>query len=169
MRQKLIVGNWKMFTTAATACQSTANCFEMLDDSEVKSAGLNPIPLKRLISHSLLITCDYHDARLEEAVTTMPIKASPDRRAFPADWKLNLKKRPRGRMVYLRRSNGNSEMTLLGKTWPLGQAWPNRLVRCEVDLDKDKIRFFTLRRKEPASQTKILGVDYRLPSRGFQD
>jgi putative transposase len=97
------------------------------------------------------------------------IEASPDRRAFPADWKLNLKKRPRGRMVYLRRSNGNSEMTLLGKSWPLGQVWPNRLVRCEVDLDKDKIRFFTLRRKEPTSHPQILEVDYRLPSRGFQD
>ena len=97
------------------------------------------------------------------------IEAAPDRRAFPADWKLNLKKRPGGRIVYLRRSSGNSELTLLGKSWPLGQLWPNRLVRCEVDLDMDKIRFFTLRRKEPASQPQILEVDYRLPNRGFQD
>ena len=97
------------------------------------------------------------------------IEAGPDRRAFPADWKLNLKKRPRGRLVYLRRSNSDSEVTLLGKAWPLGQVWPNRLVRCEVDLDKDKIRFFTLRRKEPTSQPQILEVDYRLPARGFQD
>ena len=97
------------------------------------------------------------------------IEAAPDRRAFPAGWKLDLKKRPEGRLVYLRRSNGISEVTLLGQTWPLGQLWPNRLVRCEVDLDKDKIRFFTLRRKDPASQTQILEVDYRLPNRGFQD
>ena len=97
------------------------------------------------------------------------IEAGPDRRPFPADWKLNLKKRPSGRLVYLRRSNGNSEVTLLGKTWPLGQVWPNRLVRCEVDLDKNKIRFFTLRRKEPTSQPQILEVDYQLPNRGFQD
>ena len=97
------------------------------------------------------------------------IEAAPDRRAFPADWELNLKKRPRGRLVYLRRSNGLSEVTLLGRTWPLGQVWPNRLVRCEVDLDQDKIRFFTLRRKEPTSQPQILEVDYRLPNRGFQD
>jgi hypothetical protein len=97
------------------------------------------------------------------------IEGAPDRRVFPAGWKLNLKKRPRGRLVYLRRSNGNSEMTLLGQTWPLGQVWPNRLVHCEVDLDSDKIRFFTLRRKEPTSQPQILEVDYRLPNRGFQD
>jgi putative transposase len=97
------------------------------------------------------------------------IEAAPDRRPFPAGWELDLKKRPRGRLVYLRRSNGQSEVNLLGQTWPLGQVWPNRLVRCEVDLDKDRIRFFTLRRKEPASQPQILEVDYRLPNRGFQD
>lgn len=97
------------------------------------------------------------------------IEAAPDRRPFPAGWELDLKKRPRGRLVYLRRSNGLSEITLLGTTWPLHQTWPNRLVRCEVDLDKDKIRFFTLRRKDPASQPQILEVDYRLPNRGFQD
>ncbi|HEV3257005.1 MAG TPA: hypothetical protein VG013_09015 [Gemmataceae bacterium] len=97
------------------------------------------------------------------------IEAGPDRRAFPAGWALNLKKRPSGRLVYLRRSNGTSEVTLLGQAWALGQVWPNRLVRCEVDLDKNKIRFFTLRRKEPTSQPQILEVDYRLPNRGFQD
>jgi putative transposase len=96
-------------------------------------------------------------------------EAAPDRRAFPAGWKLDLKKRPSGRLVYLRRSNPQSEVILLGKTWPLGQVWPNRLVRCEVDLDKDTIRFFTLRRKDPTSQPQILEVDYRLPNRGFQD
>ena len=31
------------------------------------------------------------------------------------------------------------------------------------------IRFFTLRRKDPASQPQIREVDYRLPNRGFQD
>jgi hypothetical protein len=97
------------------------------------------------------------------------IEAAPDRRAFPAGWKLDLKKRPRGRLVYLRRSNGLSQVTLLGQSWDLGQVWPNRLVRCEVDLEQDKIRFFTLRRQEPTSQAQILEVDYRLPNRGFQD
>jgi putative transposase len=96
------------------------------------------------------------------------IETAPDRRAFPGDWKLELKKRPHGRLVYLRRSNGLSEVTLLGQTWQLGQVWPHRLVRCEVDMDKNKIRFFTLRRKDPTSQPQILEVDYRLPNRGFQ-
>jgi hypothetical protein len=97
------------------------------------------------------------------------LEAAPERRPFPAGWQLDLKKRPRGRLVYLRRSSGLSDVSLLGRTWPLGQVWPNRLVRCEVDLDHDKLRFFTLRRKEPTSQPQIREVDYRLPARGFQD
>jgi hypothetical protein len=50
---------------------------------------------------------------------------------------------------------------LLGRTWQVSTVWPSRLVRCEVDLDKDTIRFFTLRRKEPTSQPRVLEVDYR--------
>jgi hypothetical protein len=69
----------------------------------------------------------------------------------------------------LRRTNGAGEVMLLGRTWAVSVVWPNRLVRCEVDLDADKIRFFTLRRREPTSQPQVLEVDYRLPNRGFQD
>jgi len=122
--------------------------------------------------HDTLADLQGHSQRYVTALRKQRaarIEAAPDRRVFPAGWKLNLKKRPVGRLVYLRRSNGNSEVTLLGETWPLGRVWPNRLVRCEVDLDKNKIRFFTLRRKEPNSQPQILEVDYRLPNRGFQD
>jgi hypothetical protein len=97
------------------------------------------------------------------------IEAAPARRPFPTDWRLNLKTRPRGRLVYLRRTNGAGEVTLLGRTWAVSAVWPNRLVRCEVDLDGDKIQFFTLRRKEPKSQPQVLEMDYRLPQRGFQD
>jgi hypothetical protein len=95
------------------------------------------------------------------------LEAAPKRRPFPAGWELNLKKRPQGRLIYLRRTNAQGEVTLLGRTWPVSAVWPSRLVCCEVDLHKDKIRFFTLRRKEPASQPQILEVDYRLPNRGF--
>lgn len=122
--------------------------------------------------HANLEDLQGHSQRYVQALLKQRaarLEAAPDRRAFPEAWKLDLKKRPRGRLVYLRRSNGSSAVTLLGQTWPLGQVWPNRLVRCEVDLTQDKIRFFTLRRKEPTSQPQILEVDCRLPARGFQD
>ena len=106
---------------------------------------------------------------LKDAETGAVLTEAQPAGIFRSGWKLNLKKRPHGRLVFLRRSNGLSEVTLLGQTWQLGQVWPHRLVRCEVDLDHDKVRFCTLRRKEPASQPQILEVDYRLPNRGFQD
>jgi hypothetical protein len=97
------------------------------------------------------------------------VEAAPGRRPFPAGWQFQPRKRPGGRLAYLRRSNGHSEVTLFGRTWSLAELWPHRLVRAEVDLDKDKIRFFRLRRREPGSQPQILEVDYRLPNRGFQE
>jgi hypothetical protein len=97
------------------------------------------------------------------------IEAAPKRRPFPAGWELKLKERPQGRLSYLRRTNAQGEVTLLGRTWRLSAVWLSRLVRGEVDLNRNKIHFFTLRRKEPASQPQILEVDYRLPNRGFQD
>jgi hypothetical protein len=56
------------------------------------------------------------------------IEAAPSRRAFPADGRLDLKKRPSGRQVYLRRSNAQGEVNLLGHTWKVSQVWPSRLV-----------------------------------------
>jgi hypothetical protein len=69
----------------------------------------------------------------------------------------------------LRRTNAQGEVNLLGQTWKVSAVWPSRLVRCEVDLDKNTIRFFSLRRKDPTSHPQILEVDYLLPNRGFQD
>ena len=74
------------------------------------------------------------------------METAPDRRDFPVSWESDLKKRPRGWLIFLKRSNGSSEVSLLGRTWPLGQVWLKRLVRYEVDFDKNKMRFFTLRR-----------------------
>jgi hypothetical protein len=96
-------------------------------------------------------------------------EAAPARRPFPEKWELKLKTRPRGRVVYVRRTNATGGVNVLGRDWTVSAAWPNRLIRCEVDLDCDRIAFFTLRRKDPASQPKILEVEYRLPNRGFQD
>lgn len=97
------------------------------------------------------------------------VEAAPARRPFPSKWALSLKARPRGRLVYLRRTNADGEVTLLGQTWTVSAVWPNRLVRCEVDLDQDTIRFVTLRRRDPANQPQIREVAYRLPNRGFQE
>jgi hypothetical protein len=97
------------------------------------------------------------------------VEAAPPRRPFPTGWEFQPRKRPSGRMVFLRRSNGESQVLLFGRNWSLGEVWPHRLVRAEVDLEHDKIRFFRLRRRDPACQPQILEVDYRLPNRGFRE
>jgi hypothetical protein len=97
------------------------------------------------------------------------IEAAQPRRPFPLGGKFQARKRPGGRLVYLRRTNGQSQGTVLGQTWSLDEVWPHRLVRAEVDLDEDKVRLFRLRRRDPGNQPQILEVDYRLPNRGFQE
>jgi hypothetical protein len=97
------------------------------------------------------------------------IAAAPARRPFPRDWQLDLQAPPRGRIVYLRRTDGTGAVELLGQTWRVSEVWPHRLVRAEVDLDRQRLRFFTLRRRQPKDQPLVLEVRYRLPERRFQE
>src|SRR3954447_9973305 len=69
------------------------------------------------------------------------IESAPSRRPFPEDWALDLQAHPRGRLVYLRRTGERGAVELLGRRFEVAATWPNRLVRAEVDLDTDRIRF----------------------------
>jgi hypothetical protein len=84
-------------------------------------------------------------------------------------WKLDLRAAPRGRLTYLRRTDGHGRVDVLGQRWRVSETWSHRLVRAEVDLNGNKIRFYTLRRREPKSQPWLLKVPYRLPQRTFQE
>jgi putative transposase len=97
------------------------------------------------------------------------IEAAPARRPFPAGWKLDLQARPQGRLIYLRRTDGQGGVEVLGQRWQVPGTWPHRLVRVEVDLSHDRLRFYTLRRREPKSQPRVLEVPYQLPKRRFQE
>ena len=97
------------------------------------------------------------------------IEAAPPRRAFPGKWKLDLQAAPQGRLIYLRRTDGQGGVDILGQRWQVSESWPHRLVRAEVDLNGNKVRIYTLRRSEPMSQPLVLEVSYRLPQRRFQE
>jgi hypothetical protein len=58
---------------------------------------------------------------------------------------------------------------LLGHRFEVDPLWPHRLVRAEVDLDANRIRFFALRRREPNHQPQLREVSYTLPRRRFQE
>ena len=97
------------------------------------------------------------------------IEAAPRRRAIPEGWKLNLQARPRGRIVYIRRTDASGRVELLNRRFEVDSQWLHRLVRAEVNLDGGVVRFYRLRRREPGEQPLLKQVTYRFPNRRFHD
>jgi hypothetical protein len=97
------------------------------------------------------------------------IEAAPKRRPFPEGWTLDLQAHPRGRMVFLRRSDARGAVEVLGRGFEVDPLWPHRLVRAEVDLDAGRLRFFALRRREPKHQPLLKEFTYKLPRRRFTE
>ena len=95
------------------------------------------------------------------------IEAAPPRAAFPADWALDLQAHPRGRLIYIRRTSEQGEVSLLGHQLQVDLP-AHRLVRCEVLLDAECIRFYRLRRRDPHLQPLIGETPYSLPKRKFR-
>lgn len=96
-------------------------------------------------------------------------EAAPTRRPFPDGWRLDLAAAPRGQLVFLRRTTEQGHVSLLGHTFAVDERWPHRLVRCEIDLAADLIRFYALRRRDPGHQPLLREVPYRLPRRSGRD
>jgi putative transposase len=97
------------------------------------------------------------------------IEAAPPRRPFPKRWRLNLQTHPQGKIVYLRRTNDQGRVSLLGHSYTVDRHWLHRLVRAEADLDAHKIYFHALRRREPADQPLLREAPYTLPKRRFNE
>jgi hypothetical protein len=93
------------------------------------------------------------------------IDVAPPRRRFPKNWVMDLYAPAHGSLVYLRRTNEEGVVSLMGHSYPLPSPWTHRLVRCEVDLDFERIRFFALRRRSPADQPLIGEHKYVFPRR----
>jgi hypothetical protein len=106
----------------------------------------------------------YLDARRRRGAAR--IHNAP-RRAFPEAWQLDLQASLHGTIIFLRRTSEHGSATLLGRHFAVDPAWLHRLVRCEVDLDAHHIRFYALRRRDPAHQPLLREVAYTLPSRRF--
>lgn len=92
---------------------------------------------------------------------------SPPRRPFPTDWSLNLQARPCGQVIYLRRTDAQGHVSLLGRSFPVDPVWPHRLLRCEVDFEHHQIRCYRLRRREPDQQPLVKTIEYVFPKKRF--
>jgi putative transposase len=94
------------------------------------------------------------------------IERAPQRRAFPKKWKFDPQaKIKRGVIIFIRRSTDKGMVEVLGRPYAVDTHWVNRLVRCEVDIAGKEIRFYGLRRREPAAQPLVGRVGYELPRR----
>lgn len=94
---------------------------------------------------------------------------TPARRLFPKRWRLNFQAEPSGLLIYLRRTDEQGCVSLLGRTFEVDPSWVKRLLRCEVDLAHHRIRFFRLRHREPHDQPLVKTVSYKLPDRLFRE
>jgi len=97
------------------------------------------------------------------------IEAAPPRQAVPKGWHLDLQATPRGKIVFLRRTNDKGRVPILGHSFLVDPYWVHRLVRAELDLDQNHIRFYALRRREPHDQPLLNQVHYQLPNKLFRE
>lgn len=97
------------------------------------------------------------------------IEAAPGRWEFPDDWELDLQMLPDGRLIFLRRTDDSGRARLLGRTFAVDRNWPHRLVRAEVDLATDRIRFYALRRRAPNHQPLLKEIEHHIPRKKFHE
>jgi putative transposase len=97
------------------------------------------------------------------------IESAPKRRAIPKRWRLNLQARPRGRIIYVRRTDATGAVEVLGRSFAVDEHWLHRLVRVEVDLNEDKIRIHRLRRRVPADQPLLRVLNHHLKTGRFSE
>ena len=97
------------------------------------------------------------------------IESAPRRRAFPTGWHLNLQARPRGRIMYLRRTSAVGTVEVMGRSFEVDEHWLNRLVRVEVDLDEGTMRIYRLRRREPKDQPLLKELHCHIKMRRFSE
>jgi hypothetical protein len=99
--------------------------------------------------------------------SALRIERAPARTPMPSDAFLDLQAHPRGTIIFIRRTDDNGQVSVLGRRFLIDPRWPHRLVRAEVNLDAGHIRFFALRRREPTAQPLLAEYPYSLPRRRF--
>jgi hypothetical protein len=102
------------------------------------------------------------------AKTAIRRETAPKRRSFPKGFKLNLAAPLKGTIIFVRRGDDNGSVHLLGRTFLVDKHWAHRLVRCEVDFTHQRIRFYALRRRDPARQPLLRDLAYLRPRKPFQ-
>lgn len=93
---------------------------------------------------------------------------APARRPFPQPFKFHPNAPLSGTLIFLRRTDNAGRAHVLGRHFPVAEHWAHRLVRAEVDLGAQQIRFYALRRKDPADQPLLNEVSYHREHKPFR-
>jgi hypothetical protein len=88
-------------------------------------------------------------------------ESAPPRRPFPTRWCQREPEPPRGEIIYLRRTDQQGRVRILGQPFLVDRSWPHRLVRCELTLPQGDLRFYALRRRQPDEQPLLRQVAHR--------
>lgn len=95
-------------------------------------------------------------------------EAAPPRRPMPRGFKFNSNAPVRGRIIYIRRTSAAGTARFLGQHFTISRTWLHRLVRCEVDFDRHRIRCFALRRHAPLEQPLLVELPYHRIDKPFK-
>jgi hypothetical protein len=94
-------------------------------------------------------------------------ETAPARHPVSPDWEPNWQAVPTGTVIYLRRTDDQGHLAVLGHTIPVSPDWTRRLVRAEVSLPDGPIRLYALRRRAPHDHPLLSEIEYHLPRRHF--
>ncbi len=98
--------------------------------------------------------CQLKAATLVEAASRL-------RRPFPAAFKPDAKTALKGTVIFLRRSDEEGRVTVMGRLYLVNADWQHRLVRVEVNFTSGEMNFFALRRAAHASQPLLKTEPYK--------
>jgi len=122
----------------------------------------------RFVGFAHLLTANACYIAAHRARSPSHRQHAPARRPFPQGFQFNAHAPLDGTMIFLRRCDEGGRVQLLGRRFEVSSHWPHRLVRCEVDLSAQQIRFYALRRRDPAHQPVLNVVPYHRQYKPFR-
>jgi len=93
--------------------------------------------------------------------------ASPTRWQIPPQWTLDYSQRPRGKVIFIRRTTDDECLDVMGHRWLVPGSGSHKLIRSEVNLTSHRISFYRLSRRHPTIHEYLGFVAYRFPHKPF--
>lgn len=97
------------------------------------------------------------------------IAEAPPRPPIPSMWRLDLQQPLHGQIIFLRRSDDQGHVSMLGRRFRVDRHWVNRLVRCTLDLSTQVMHFHGLSRRNPTAQPLMGQASYTITEKRFHE